>query len=286
MFSTLLGPLPADPDPAATTDARIRDTLVDLEKAGVELLADGEPLDLTDPPEPASVVGRWRAAAAVTTRTVKAVLPGPYSAGRAGVQSAAAWADALRPSIDALADAGCPLIEIDEFDALAITLVSGERRRFIDAHRRLVGGVDGVHLSLTLTGGNLDEAGAATFFDLPYASYAFDLIAGPDNWRLIAAAPTDRGIVCGALSPLPGADLARDILVWAAHYAASTNGRGRDRVGLANSSSLAGLPRNEALRRLSIVADAARMAAVESPEDLAPMLDPRAVGLPAPRRRR
>ena len=50
-----------------------------------------------------------------------------------------------------------------------------------------------VHLSLVLTGGNVDGLGAATLFDLPFASYAFDLIAGPENWRLIAEAPGDRG---------------------------------------------------------------------------------------------
>src|SRR6185295_11190342 len=54
--------------------------------------------------------------------------------------------------------------------------------------------------------GNLDAAGPATFFDLPYASYAFDLIAGPDNWRLAVAAPGDRGIVCGAIDPREGGD--------------------------------------------------------------------------------
>ena len=287
MFSTVLGALPPDPDEAATApDARLPATLLALEDTGLELLAAADPLDVTEPPGAAHSVARWRAAAAATSRTVKHVLPGPYSAGRNGPRSAAAWADALQPTIQALAAAGCPFVEIDEPDALAITVVPAERRRFVDAHRRLTDRIDGLHLSLTLTGGNLDMAGAATFFDLPYASYAFDLIAGPDNWRLIAAAPTDRGIICGAMSPLPSADLAREVLVWAAHYAASTNGRGRERVGLANASSLVGLSRAEALRRLSIIADAARIAAIESPEDLAPLLDPRATRLPRPRRRK
>jgi methionine synthase II (cobalamin-independent) len=279
MFSTLLGALPPDPDQAeATSEERIRSTLADLEATGLELLADGEPLDLTGPPDPEAVVGAWRLAAAATTRPIKYVLPGPYSAGRAGDRSAASWADDLRPTIAALAAAGCPLVEIDEFDALAITVVAPERRQFVDAHRRLMEGIDGIHLSLALTGGNLDAAGPATFFDLPYASYAFDVIAGPENWRLIAVAPADRGIVCGALSPLPGGDQTREVLVWAAHYAASTNARGLARVGLANASSMVGLSRAEALSRLKVVADATRIAAVESPEELAGVLDPRAIG--------
>ena len=293
MFSTLLGPLPSDLDRAgASADDRARGTLSDLEMAGLELLSDGEPLDLTVPPPPEAVVEAWRRAADATSRAVKHVLPGPYSASRGGGtagggdRSAADWAEALQPAIAALAAAGCPFVEIDEPDALAITVVASERARFVDAHRRLTDGIDGIHLSLALTGGNLDAAGPATFFDLPYASYAFDLIAGPDNWRLIAVAPGDRGIVCGALSALPRYDRSRELLVWAAHYAASTRARGIDRVGLANASSLAGLPREEALARLAIVADAARIAAVASAEELSRLLDPRATSRTAGRRRR
>jgi methionine synthase II (cobalamin-independent) len=286
MFSTLLGALPPDPDQAgAAADERIRNTLADLEVAGLELLADGEPHELTVAPDPEAVVARWRLAAAATTRAVKQVLPGPYSAGRAGDRSADSWAEALRPTIAALAEAGCPFVEVDEFDALAITVVEPERRRFVDAHRRLADGIEGIHLSLALTGGNLDAAGPSTFFDLPYASYAFDLIAGPENWRLIAVAPGDRGIVCGALSARPGGDRTREVLVWAAHYAASTNGRGLERIGLANSSSMVGLSRAEALSGLGVVAEAAR-AAVESPEELAGVLDPRAVSRSRAARRR
>ena len=290
MFSTVLGALPPDPDRAgAPAEERIRDTLAEIEATGLELAADGEPFDPTAPPSPGIVVDRWRLASAATTRPVKAVLPGPYSAARtsaSGDLSAAAWAEALRPSLVALAEAGCPFIEVDEPDALAIAVVASELRRFVDAQRRLTDGIEGIHLSLALTGGNLDAAGPAAFFDLPYASFAFDLIAGPDNWRLIAAAPGDRGIVCGALSPRADGDTSREVLVWAAHYAASTNGRGLDRVGLANSSSLAALPRAEALARLAIVAKAARIAAMASTEEQAGHLDPRAIPRPAPPRAR
>ena len=43
----------------------------------------------------------------------------------------------------------------------------------------------GTHLSLAITGGNADEAGIETILAAPYASLAVDLIAGPDNWRLV-----------------------------------------------------------------------------------------------------
>ncbi|HEY7969784.1 MAG TPA: hypothetical protein VID95_07290, partial [Candidatus Limnocylindrales bacterium] len=130
---------------------------------------------------------------------------------------------------------------------------------------------------LALTGGNLDGAGPATLFDLAYASFAFDLIAGPDNWRLIAQAPGDRGIVCGALDPAAGGDETPELLMWAAHYAASTQGRGLDRVGLANAPSLATLGPDVALRKLRRVAEAAALAGAD-PQAAAASLDPRAFG--------
>jgi Cobalamin-independent synthase, N-terminal domain len=290
MFSTVLGALPSDPDLASASDAdRVRATVVALEASGLELLSDGEPTDASVPPTAEAVVDRWRRAAVAADRPVKAVLPGPYSAARAGAavdHSPVAWAEALQPAITALAAAGCPFVEIDEPDALAIAVIASELRRFVEAHRRLTDGIDGIHLSLALTGGNLDAAGPAAFYGLPYASYAFDLIAGPDNWRLITAAPGDRGIICGALSGEPAGERSREVLVWAANYAASTNARGIARVGLANASSLAGLSRGDALARLGTVAEAARIASIPSVEEQAGFLDPRAVPLPATRRAR
>jgi methionine synthase II (cobalamin-independent) len=264
MFSTLLGPLPAI-------------ALTDLAETGLELLASGDAPWPVDTPV-AAVVDGWRRASSSVASPVKAVLAGPYSAGRDGPPTEpATLAVRLRETVLALTAAGCAFVEIDEPDALAIAVVDGERRRFVEAHRRLAAEIADVHLSLALTGGNLDLAGPATFFDLGYASFAFDLIAGPDNWRLIAQAPGDRGIVCGALDPKAGGDETPELLMWAAHYAASTGGRGIDRVGLANAPSLAPLPPEVALRKLRRVADAARLAG-QRPADVAASLDPRAFG--------
>lgn len=267
MFSTLLGSLPGD----AT-----HDTVLALGEVGLDLVSDGS---IGAPPDAdgADVVARWAAATAASTLPVKQVLAGPYTWARAAGSDPRAAAEALRPTILALAAAGCPFVEVAEERALPIAADAQERAAFVDAHRRLVDGDERAHVSLALTGGDLDGAGAATFFDLAYASFAFDLIAGPDNWRLITQAPGDRGIVCGALSPAVDGDEARELLVWAAHYAASSNGRGLARVGLANASSLAGLPRDVALRKLRIVAEAARIAAVESSEEMAGLLDRRAI---------
>jgi hypothetical protein len=271
MFSTLLGVLPAR-EPAS-----VDGTLRDLADVGLELPATGEPPAGADRGADA-VVAAWRAAAAAVDVPVKQVIAGPYSAGRDGARGRPLeLAEALQPTVAALAAAGCPFVEVAEPDAFAIGVVEGERRRFVEAHRRLLDGLSGLHVSLALTGGNLDGAGPSTFFDLAYASFAFDLIAGPDNWRLIAAAPGDRGIVCGALDPRPAGDETPELMVWAAHYAASTGGRGIERVGLANAPSLGDVPWDVALRKLRRVAEAARMAGLRS-EELATVLDPRAFG--------
>jgi methionine synthase II (cobalamin-independent) len=272
MFSTLLGALPPAADDA-------RDVLLgDLAGTGLELLATGEPAPAADT-EPSVVVGLWQAAAALTDRPLKQVLAGPYSAGRDGPRHRPLeLAERLRATVEALAAAGCPFVEIDEPDALAIGVVDGERNRFTEAHRVLSDGVTGTHLSLAITGGNVDGAGASTLFDRGYASFAFDLIAGPDNWRLIALAPQDRGIVCGALDPRPEGDETIELLVWACHYAASTGGRGIERVALANAPSLASVSWDVALRKLSRIAEATRVAGVESARDMAEMLDARTFG--------
>jgi methionine synthase II (cobalamin-independent) len=277
MFATLLGGLPRPPSTAANgDDEAVRAALRAQERAGLELLADGGLRA-----GPASVAD-WQFAAAATQRPVKHTLIGPYTAARTGRIDRAerrtltfAVAEQLNGEVAALRDAGCTFVEIDEPAADAIGGDAHERALFVDAHRRLTEGVATVHLSLALIGGNADTAGAATFFDLPYASYAFDLIAGPDNWRLITDAPADRGIVCGAMSPAAGGDERPETLVWAAHYAAS--GRGLERVGLANAPGLEALPWDVAVVKLARVAEAARIAALPSPDALAEALDPRAV---------
>lgn len=290
MFSTLLGPLPADAD-AEPTDSDV----VALAAVGLELVSDGgAPARLGD--APAAVVARWRAAAeAVSPVPVKAVITGPYGAARAAGRDPDSTAETLREVVLALAEAGCPLVEVVEDAALAVAADPAEAAAFRASHLRLLDGSEAIHASLALTGGNLDTAPESTFFDLAYASFAFDLIHGPDNWRLIAKAPGDRGIVCGAMRMTPGADRTREVLVWAAHYAASTSGRGSARVGLANAPADGSTTRADALERLAVVAEASRLAAVEDPTTLARMLDPRAVDprsaalgryAPAARRRR
>jgi hypothetical protein len=127
---------------------------------------------------------------------------------------------------------------------------------------------------LVIAGGSAADAGAPTILDAPYQSYLFDLIDGPDNWYLARAVPGDRGIVCGALRPESVADQAPE-LVWAARYAASSNGRGGERVGLANGTSLVGQDPGGVRRAVEALVRATRLAPLPPEQAVAEGLDPR-----------
>ena len=164
----------------------------------------------------------------------------------------------MQASSVALAAAGCPLVVVDEPEAVGIGADEGARTRFRAAQRALLPGDPPLHAMLALTGGSAWAAGPETILEAPYASYLLDLIAGPDNWDLVAGGAGDRGIVCGALRA-PSADDQASLLVWAARYAASMRGRGPDRVGLANASPLGSVEPAAALAALAALGRAARL---------------------------
>jgi hypothetical protein len=232
---------------------------------GLEPLTAG--LRLEPGTDPLSV---WLAAAGRTDGIVKAVVRGPVAA---GIRPAS-----VRATMATLVDAGCPWIEVHEWVPDLRLAEADAPARFAAAHVAATDGLDGVHLSLALLGGNADALGTEAVFAGGYASLAVDLIAGPDNWRLVAGAPTDRGIVAGALSVSGPADDGPEVLIWAARYAASTAGRGVDRVGLATSGSLANLSWDAAVRKLERLRSAARLVTA-SPDERRAALDPRAIDI-------
>ena len=266
MFATLLGtlPRPAAPGlgPEASPEALLDAILETQIDHGLGPLTDaGWSITPDDP------LASWRLATERSGTLVKAVLTGPYTTGRP--------VDDVRADLRDLAAAGCAWIEVHEPAAVAIGDDVEARARFVDDHVSLTADLDGVHLSLAIVGGAADAAGIDTIMAGAYASLGVDLIEGPDNWRLVTAMPTDRGVICGAVSAKPGFDDSPEILLWAAAYAAST-GRGRDRVGLATAGSLAGLSWDAATAKLAALAAGARLAEATPEEQLAAM-DPRAV---------
>ena len=297
MFATLLGglPLPDGHDGTQVDDA-IEAVVRAQEQSGLEPITDGR---LRDPDLErwiGSVEG-WRFAASLTDRAVKQALPGPYTLGRRGAATeraarTLALADQLRHEVEALAAAGCPMVEIEEAEAHLIGEDEGERALFREAHARLMEGIEGTHLSLSIVGEAAWSAGIETILAAPYASLAVDLIHGPDNWNLVTRTPGERGIVAGALGNRETIDEPKEVLLWAANYAASTKGRGLTRVGIGSAGSYANLTWMAALRKIRALGNVARLAELP-PAELAKHVDPKsisaksgAIGRPAPRRPR
>ncbi len=302
MFAMLGGAFPADVESAV--DAQL--------DAGLELVTDGREtlpaavgaraalLDDLLAGRGSGAVAAWnraeqrlagRAVAGPTVAVavaVAATMPGPWSLAAAdgGVRVRGARAieigEALGDEVAALRAAGCTLVRIDEPTALDLAAGADLVAAFTAAHGRLgrASGVgdDAVHLMLALTGGSHETVGARALADLAYASFLFDLVRGPDDWRLIAAMPGDRGIVCGGVDAATPIGDAPEVLAWAAHYAASTGGRGLARVGLATTGSLAALDIAAALGKVRSLVEGARIAALPR-DELALALDPRAVDM-------
>ena len=266
MFATLFGDLPRPEVSSATGPEELLNAVIHAqEAAGLEPISDAG-FGIGSTP-----VERWRNTSARSERMVKQAVVGPYSRGSHGD------ARTVTTELRELAAAGCPYIEVHEPAAVAIS-TDNERAAFRASHRGLLDGISGAHLSLVITGGSADQIGLETLMSAPFASLGLDLIAGPDNWRLVAAAPREVGIVCGAISTEANADDRPEVLLWAAQYAASHHGRGLARVGLATSGSLAALSWDVATRKLTILGRAAQLAEL-SPGERALHLDPRAVDI-------
>jgi methionine synthase II (cobalamin-independent) len=307
VFATLSGAYPvAGPrDPSGRDDAALlREVLEAQVEAGIGLLSDGavrwpDPFARTgrallerDPGRPHRdgplTVEAWTATRdAAGELPVKQAVPGPYTLGRrfaadeiARSDLTLALADELAGELADLAAVGCPFVQVDEPDTVLVGPDPAERRLFVEAHRRLLAGAGPAesrpHLSLAIVGGNADGAGPETLFGTAYDSYLFDLIDGPDNWRLIARAPLERGMVLGiadARTPDPD-DLA--VLVWAVGYAASS-GRGEIRIGVAPSGSLASLEPSAARAKITRLGDLVELIEHKDETPLGLSLDPRSI---------
>ncbi|MCU0479303.1 MAG: hypothetical protein MUE92_11285, partial [Chloroflexi bacterium] len=205
---------------------------------------------------------------------VKVALGGPWAA--AGARGALDAARRLSAALHALADAGCPLVEIHE-PSPSLPSDDAGRAVFAAAHAALLDGLaERMHASLAITGGDALALGAEALFAAPYRSHLFDLLDGPESWRLVALAPGERGIVVGVGDASGRRRTRLEDLVWAAGYAASTRGRGMDRVGIAPSASLAGLAPDRAQAVLALLGEAARIIAAGGGGVLE-RLDPRAI---------
>ncbi len=259
MFTTLLGGLPRPPLPADVPPEALLEVVL-----GIQADHGLEPLTTAG-------WGDWADAAARTDRLVKGVVDGPWAVGRPP--------EAVRLELLRLVDAGCTWIEVHETLAgLDEDIGDAARARFSAMHHELTEDLDGVHLSLALTGGSAEPLGIEALLAGRYASYAVDLIDGPDSWRVVAALPGDRGVIAGALTAHETGDESPELLLYAIGYAASTGARGSTRVGLSTSSSLAGLTWDRAVTKLARLGEVTRLAA-EPVDERRAAIDPRAVDI-------
>jgi len=292
VFATLLGALPRPTADSGDRDSAIEVAIRAQEEAGLEPITDGglRATSFETLPTPEAAVDAWRSAQSMTERAVKQALPGPYALGSGGTKGGRAragraradqakadlaTADAVADVAIALAEAGCPLVEVEEsgLDRLGD---GAERRRFQVVHERLLARVKGTHLSLSIVGGSPDPDAWSGLLELPYASLAVDLIAGPESWNLVSRLPGERGVVAGVESTRR-VDEPKEVLLWAAHYAASTQGRGMTRVGLGSAGSWANLTWEVAVRKMRLLGESARLATMPQGDELIRSLDPRAV---------
>jgi putrescine---pyruvate transaminase len=280
MFATITGAWPRDPD-EDDVERRIRALLALQVEAGLELLTDGQlrwpdlSTAILAPRSCPTLAEAWAAAsAAVPGAVVKQSVPGPLTlAGRTG-RPVEEMAELAAAAVEELVAAGCAVIEVEE-PAAGRSSDDAGRASFVAAHARVLAAAGGAHMTLAISGGDAVGLGSVALAAVPYQSYLFDLIGGPDSWRVIAELPGERGIVCGALrTDGRGGDPA-PLLAWAARYAASLRGRGIARVGLANAGSLAGLAEAAAFDRVRALGRAARLASMAPAHAVEAGLDPR-----------
>jgi hypothetical protein len=279
VFAAIAGSYPPVGGDAAEALER---TLADQLEAGLGILADGAVRDVTTEEQGSGAIRAWLDAVEVAgmiagatglpVTSVKACLTGPLSmsgpAGRA--------IDRIARVLHDLFAAGAPVVQLHEpWLATPEAASAAGRERARSTWLAALAGVTG-HVTLAIPGGGASAAGAEVLAAAPFSSYLLDLVTGPGDWRVAAKLPGERGLVLGVADLRTPAQDPLAVLVWAARYAASMQGRGVDRVGLAPSAGLERLTRVAARSRLARLAEAARLAGLPG-EELAGALEPAAV---------
>ena len=235
---------------------------------------------------PADVTTAWCHADEGTNVLTKQVLPGPWSASLALAATAADRAPIARDLVtvlgraaQALAAAGCPLIQFDE-PAATHEFPGGDGAGAAPTDLvRSIGALldaipDGQSVCLGLPGGAPRAELQLPLAELSVQSFLVDVTAGADAWRFIAGLAPEQGVIVGAIDARSLTREDPEMLVWAAALAAELDGRGTARVGISASGSLAGLPRHDARRKMEQGGMAVRLAAMGPLAEVARALQP------------
>lgn len=294
MFATLIGPYPDIPDATSEGD-RLRAVVEDQLDAGLGMVTDGRVHRVGRMPD--RTVEAWRAADAVGHHLaaerglepplVKACLLGPWSAGGGDPVRVRESASRLGPAIEALFEAGAPVVQLTEpgigavraSDAVAVDLVAEVLEQLATRSAGVgsagAGSAGAGHLTLALAGGGPTSVPPDRLM-VGFGSYLLDLIAAPDDWNVCARVPGASGLIVGVVDPRAARDGATEVGVWGARYAASMGGRGAARTGVCPGAGIERLGREAARAVLAFAAEVARKADLPDHE-LVGELDPSAI---------
>ncbi len=145
----------------------------------------------------------WRFAQENSSRPVKAILPGPFTLAVLSLDKhyndrnrlALAYAEALRSEIDALVDAGCAHIQVND---PMIVKNKDQVGTFTAALTRMLDGVNaetGIYTWFGDCGGILDA-----LLDTPADVIGLDFVAGPANWEALAKVSFGKKLGFGAIN--------------------------------------------------------------------------------------
>jgi 5-methyltetrahydropteroyltriglutamate--homocysteine methyltransferase len=203
----------------------------------------------------------WKFAQSKSSRPVKAIVPGPYTLaalsldkyykGRAKL--ALAFAEALRGEVDALVDAGCKHLQVND---PVIVFNKDDYAVFRDAIIRLLGGVKGA------------ETGVYTWFsdcagilgpmqELPVDVIGLDFVWGKANWEALKDLTFEKKLGFGIVD-------ARNTRLESARDIAEAIKRVSDyvppeRLYVNPSCGLEYVPRETAFDKLKVLAEGARL---------------------------
>jgi 5-methyltetrahydropteroyltriglutamate--homocysteine methyltransferase len=204
----------------------------------------------------------WQFAQARSSRPVKAIVPGPYTLAALSADKhygdreklALALAEALRGEIEALAEAGCKHIQVND---PVIVFNKDDYGTFHKAIAKLLDGVSGAETGVYTWFG--DCAGIlAQMQELPCDVIGLDFEAGPGNWEAIEEVKFAKKLGAGIV------DARNTRLETAAEVADAVRRLSGavppERIYVNPSCGLEYLPRETAFEKLKVLVEGARQA--------------------------
>jgi 5-methyltetrahydropteroyltriglutamate--homocysteine methyltransferase len=202
----------------------------------------------------------WEFAQKNSSRPVKAIVPGPYTLAALSLDKhynsreklALAYAEALRPEVDALVAAGCKHIQVND----PVIVFAKEDYAFFEAAiRKLLDGVNGAETGMYTWFG--DCAGILPrMLELPVDVIGLDFVWGRANWDALKAVSFSKklglGIVDARNTRLETPEAVADAIKRASEAVPL------DRIYVNPSCGLEYVPRETAQEKLKIMAQGAR----------------------------